>query len=92
MGERAEGRREMDFSHPTPHSPHRGEVAEGRQIPPGSSAPCPSPSPHLWVQPPWEWWILGTAREGCAASTPGQPSQTFLSPCPPSIPSEPHLS
>lgn len=30
MGERAEGRREMDFSHPTPHTPQPTQGGGGR--------------------------------------------------------------
>ena len=42
MGTRVEGRREMDFPHPTPGGGGRGESDT-----PGHSAHCPSPSPHL---------------------------------------------
>lgn len=64
------------FPHPT-----LGGGGRGERVNPGPSTHCPRPLPQLLVQPPGEWWILGTVRERCAALTPGLLSQTFLFLC-----------
>ena len=86
MGTRVEGRREMDFPHPTPGGGGRGESDTPGAL---SSLPQLLTLPRLVVQLLGEWWILGPVREGCAASSLGLPLQTFRSPCTPLLPAFP---
>ena len=65
MGTRVEGRREMDFPHPTRGGGRwQREVRDPKAL---SSLPQPPSPPPLVVQLLGEWWILGPVREECAA-------------------------
>lgn len=88
MGTRVEGRREMDFPHPT-----RGEVAEGSQRPQGPQLTAPAPHPASPCgSAPGGMVDSGACQRRVCGLKPRPPLQTFLSPCtplPPAFPSEP---
>lgn len=89
MGGRVEGRREMDFQHPT-----RGEVAEGRQIPQGPQLTAPVPHPTSWFILPENGGFWGLSEKDVQPQPQACPSKlSFLLALPtaPPIPSETHL-